>query len=50
MSFFENIKIVVLLLLILLLSFLAIVLHRIGTIRKWEIEIERKEKRGNYDG
>ena len=50
MTIFEIIKCIFCVLEILLLAIMAIVLHRIGTIRKWEIEKEREKKRGNGHG
>ena len=42
MVFFETVKCIIQILVIALLAIAAIIIHRIGTIRKWEIEKERE--------
>lgn len=39
----ETITIIIHTVLLVLLSLMTIILHKIGTIRKWEIEKEREE-------
>lgn len=42
MTYFQVLRIAIQIILIILLALMALIMHRIGTIRKWEIEKERE--------